>query len=205
MPQPSGDPERYLEASGVQEELPFDQSDFPVQDQQQYDNALKRALDAASELVEQWTDTVFTPTTESATLSRSVSVPRSELPLPKRPVRDVTSVSVAGTDLAADEYRIGETYLYLLPGAPVSEWPTDRLSIDVTYTYGSESVPAPVERAIIRLVRNALDQIETDGVESDRTASESYTYRPPEAIKRECVAMVADYRAPSYYNGAQIL
>ena len=87
--------------------------------------------------------------------------------------------------------------------SPVSGWPTDRLAVDVTYTYGHESVPASVERAIIRMVRNALDQIETDGMESDRTASESYTYRPPEAIKRECVPMVADYRAPSYYGGAQ--
>ncbi|EMA38468.1 hypothetical protein [Halococcus hamelinensis] len=200
-----GDPERYLEVSDVQEELPFNANDFPLQSSDQYDNALERALDAASGMVEDWTDTVFATTTRTSTLSRPVGVAERELPMPHRPVQSVTSVTVGGLVLDSEDYRAGETYLYLLPSAPISEWPTDNLAIDVTYTHGRDGVPSEVKRAIIRLVRNALDQIETDGMESDRTASESYTYRPPEDIKAECVAMVSGYSAPSYYGGAQVI
>ena len=201
----TADPERYLTVNDVQEELPFDASDFPVQSSTQYDSTLDRALDAASGMVEDWTDTVFVPTTRTSTLSRPVGVAERDLPMEHRPVQSVASIMVGGLELESEDYRTGETYLYLLPSAPVSEWPTDNLAIDVTYTYGHDDVPATVERAIIRLVRNAMDQIETDGMESDRTASESYTYRPPADIKRECVAMVRPHAAPSYFGGAVVI
>lgn len=199
------DPERYVTATELQAELPFDDKDYPLQDEAQFSNALNRALASASEFVESWNRTKYQSTSITESLSRPKHVPEEELPLSKRPVLDVTSVDVNGTALAeSDDYLIHDTHLELVddPVSDVYEWPTTSQSITISWSYGYDTVPEPVREAIIRLARNSLDQIETDGYESD---VDGWSYRPPDAIKSECAAMIGDYDAPSYYGGAMVI
>lgn len=197
------DPGRYVTTDELRAELPFDAADFPVQDTTQFDSALSRALGAASDSVETWGETVYQTETTMTALSRPVHVPDDDLPLPKRPIQSVQSIEADGTALVEDDdYVVYETHLGLLDDAALREWPTDRASVSIEWTYGYESVPEPVREAIIRLARNALDQIETDGYATD---DEGWSFRPPAAIKNECAVIVSNHDAPSYYSGAMIV
>ena len=56
-------------------------------------------------------------------------------------------------------------------------------------------VPGPVKHGIIRLVRSRLEQIKSDGLDSESgPTGQSVTYRPPEAVRRDVQSMVAKYR-----------
>jgi hypothetical protein len=196
------DPERYVTDTEAKAELPFDEHDFPLQNSEQFSNALERALGAASDMVEAWGGTRYQPTDAETTFARPTHVDGHDLPLPKRPVQSVTSVEADGQTLTeGEDYVVHETHLELLDDAAIRTWPTGRRSITVSWSFGYEDVPAPVEKAIIRLARNALDQIETDGVRTEG----SWTFVHPRDLKAECAAMVADYDAPSYYGGAGVL
>lgn len=197
--------ERYVTASELQAELPFNGADFPLQDDAQFTTALTHALETASDFVETWNETVYQLTTVTEHVSRAAHVPEPDLPLPRRPIHSVTHVDVEGTMLCeADDYRVHDTHLELVddPVADINSWPTTTHSISVEWTYGYDGAPAPVREAIIRLARNSLDQIETDGYESD---VDGWSYRPPDAIKAECAAMIDDYDAPSYHGGIQTI
>jgi hypothetical protein len=113
------------------------------------------------------------------------------------------TATVRGTEhtlVEDDDYVVEDTHLELVaePASGIDAWPTERRSVTVEWTYGYESPPEPVREAIIRLTRNALDQIETDGINTES----SWQYRPPAKLKRECAQMVNTYDAPSYYGGA---
>ena len=153
-------------------------------------------------------ETAFEPTDETATFDGTGT---DELPLPKRPVRDVTSVSVetrtSTYDLTpGDDVDHEETHLVLLRDAPISAFPDRRRSVTVEWTYGYEDTPGPVEEAFIRLVRTALDQIKTDGLQQEqRDGSGSWNYRIPPEIRAEAASTIRSYRPPSYYGGAMML
>ena len=69
-----------------------------------------------------------------------------------------------------------------------------------------DDVPGPVKNAVVRLVRSRLEQIKTDGVESESLASGlSMTYRPPEAIRRDVQSMVRKYRDDEDHPGAWVV
>lgn len=197
--------ERYVSANELQAELPFNGADFPLQDDAQFADALVRALGTASDFVETWNGTKYQTTTVTESISRSAHVPEGDLPVPKRPVQSVASVDADGTSLTeSDDYRVLDTHLELVdePAADIDAWPTSTQSITIEWSYGYDDAPAPVREAIIRLARNSLDQIETDGYESD---VDGWSYRPPAAIKSECAAMIDDYDAPSYFGGIQAI
>lgn len=202
------DAERYVTLSELQSELPFDARDFPMQDAGAFDGACRRSLESASDLVEEWTGAVFETQTATKSLSRRSTLPEYILPLPEAPVQSVESVTVSTRDTEmllaeTDDYVVEETYLELDtdPASDLDEWPASRRSIAVEWTYGYESCPAPVQEAIIRLARNRLDQIETDGVNTES----SWQYRPPAKIKHECIEMISPYDAPSYSGGATVI
>jgi hypothetical protein len=200
------DPERYVTAAELEEELPFGPGDFPVQDDTAFDNAMERALDAASESVEEWAGAVYASDSTTTTLSRPASAREHDLPLGRTPIQSVTSVTVDGDAVDAADYVVHDTHLELATAdsgaAPLGgEWPTDRRSIVVEWTYGFTEVPAPVHEAIVRLARNRLEQIETDGIATE----EGWAYRPPEQLKRECQAMVREFAAPEYQTGAMVV
>lgn len=202
------DPERYVSANALREEIPFTAADFPVQDAAQFDAALERALGAASDSVESWAGTVFVPTTTTTTLARPAYAAVEELPLPGTPIHSVTSVSVLDDPDTGDRITltVGEdvtardAHLRLLSAAPIDEWPTEYADgVIVEYEYGYDRVPGAVEEAIVRLARNRLDQIETDGYESD---ADGWSYRPPEEVKEACRSQVEQYEAPDYTKTA---
>lgn len=199
------DAERYVTATELQAELPFNSADYPLQDEAQFSNAMTRALESASEIVETWNETVYQTTTATEQVARSPHISEHDLPLPKLPIQSVMSVDVGGTTLSeSDDYRVLDTHLELVdePAADIDKWPTSTQSVTVEWSYGYDGAPDPVREAIIRLARNSLDQIETDGYESD---VDGWSYRPPAAIKSECAAMIDDYDAPSYFGGIQAI
>jgi len=200
------DPERYVSTGELKTELPFGPGDFPVQDDTAFDAVMGRGLDAASGFVEEWAETVYASESTTATLSRPASAREHDLPLPRTPIQSVASVTVDGDPVDATDYVVHDTHLELATAdsgpAPLGgEWPTDRRSIAVKWTYGFTEVPAPVHEVIVRLARNRLEQIETDGIATE----ESWTYRPPEQLKRECQAMVREFAAPEYHTGAMVV
>lgn len=197
--------ERYVSVTELKGELPFTAADFPVQDSNQFETALARALGSASDLVEKWGETVYQTETITESVARPAHVADVDLPLSKRPIQSVTSVSVEGTSLTeSDDYVVVDTHLSLIdePASDVQKWPTAPQSITVDWTYGYEEVPGPVSEAIIRLARSSLDQIETDGYTGD---DEGWQYRTPASVKAECAALVDEFSAPSYYGGASIV
>lgn len=199
------DSERYVSVVELEAELPFAHEDYPLQDESQFESALERALGAASSMVEEWAGTRYEPTDIEETIARPAHVPDSDLPLPKRPIQSIESVAVEGETLSEDDdYVVSDTHLSLVaePTSGIDEWPTDSRSITVDWSYGFDDAPEPVREVVIRLARNALDQIETDGYVSDDAG---WSYRPPTDIKAECAAIVSNYEAPSYYSGAMIV
>lgn len=199
------DPERYVSTSELEEHIPFTAESLGI-GADEWDAELSKALGAAADDVEDWTDTRFELTDASATLSRPCGVTEYELPLPKRPIESVTSVEIDDETLAESEYVIHETHLELEPEADTKRWPTTRRSVSVEWNYGYGTVPGRVRDVIIRLARAALDRIKTDGLESEALGDgTSYSYRAPSEIRREAQAQVSEYKAPSYYGGAQVI
>ncbi len=198
------DTERYLTVGALREELPFDADDFALQGDVDFDGALERALAAASSMVEAWTDTMFEPTETSDVFAHPDTVPSYDLPLADTPIISIDELDIEDEDelTEGDDYHVHETHIELDPDGELSAWPTDRRSIEVTWTYGHASVPEQVERAIIRLARNALDQIETDGVVTD---PDGWTFRPPSDIEAGVAGMLEPYRAPTYNRGVMLI
>lgn len=200
------DHERYVTIPEVEDELPFDRRAFGLT-ANQWSNVLERHLSAASDDVEKWTGTVFTAEQVERNLSRSEGVDPYDLPLPETPIESVKSITVNGTSLSKkDDVIVHDTHLELQPDAPVAEWPTESRSINVTWTYGYDEVPAAVERAIIRLVRTSIDQIKVDGlVNESLPGGSSYSYRPPSDTRAEVKSNLDGYTAPTYSGGTMVI
>lgn len=185
------DAERYVTSDELKAELPFSADDFPTLTDAEFQQALQRALDAASECVEEWSNTRFVPTTVTETVVRAGSAPPDVLALPSIPVISVTSVTVDGTQLAAADWVLVDDELRLTGSASIQSWPTDPTkAATVEWTYGYENVPSRIEGAIIRLARHTLDLIEIDGISSD---DDGYDYRPPSEIRDEVRSVVEPY------------
>lgn len=206
----------YVMPEEFERELPFGAADFRIDDEADlgsgntaWDLVLTRAIDAAERLIEDWLDTKFELTTVTMSLSRPEHVDSDELPLPNLPIDSVDSVSTEdeGALTEGDDYHVLETHLRIEEDSSViSSWPTGFQEIDVTWDYGYDGAPEPVREGIIRLARNAVEQISTDGLESESTGDgASYSYRPPAQLKAEVLAMVREYEAPSYYGGAMVI
>lgn len=69
-----------------------------------------------------------------------------------------------------------------------------------------EVVPGPVKHGIARLVRSRLEQIKSDGIESESLPSgQSATYRPPEEVRRGVRSAVRKYRPEDDNSGAMVI
>lgn len=190
----------YLTVGELERELPFDERSFGL-DGATWANLLTDVRARVEDQVEQWTDAPFEARTASETLHGS-RADGDALPLPRRPVISVQSVVADGESLdLTTDVEVTETHIELRDAAPIDRWPRGRYNVAVEWTYGFQEVPGPVEDAIIRLVRNALDNIETDGLQSESEDQISYTYRTPASVKAEARAQVQQYAAPSYGSG----
>lgn len=164
-----------------------------------------------TERVEDTIDVNLGTETVTETLSRPTSVDEFALPMPKRPVQSVASVEIAdhagGPDVAVDDVIDHETHLELKPSADRRSWPTARRSITVEWTHGypEGETPAPITAAIIGLVRQALQEIEADGIESESLDGHSVTYELGEDVVARHLARAKKFDAPSYYGGSQVI
>lgn len=204
--------ERYVTTAQVQRELPFDANDFHLLDDAGFtvllegDTNTEGLLERESRRLEDWASTTWTTQQSTEALARPEHVSKLELPLPHRPIESVSSVTVNGDALAEADYHVLDTYLRVADDSTaIDAWPTAFQSVEVTWTHGFTEVPPEVVGGLIRLIRNALEQIETDGLSSESIGSASYSYRVPAAIKREVMAEVSPYAAPSYYGGVSLV
>jgi hypothetical protein len=208
-------PERYLAIQELERELPYSALEFGMHERNDSDELvaspewqtlLETVLGRESDRIEDWAGTVYSPQTATATAERPDHIPPRELPLPKRPVQSVQSVTVNGDELAAADYHAEDTHLVLLESADLRRWPTSYRSITVEWTYGFDTVPGSVEDALVRLCRHAIERVDVDGLISESTGDgASYDYRLPAEIVAEARAAVAEHGAPSYYSGAGVI
>lgn len=209
-----------LEPEAVERELPFSSQAFGFDetatdgDASEWDKLLEDLVKEESERIWGWlhiddVETAFEETTAEATLDGNG---RDELSLPKRPIRDVSSVVVykdgrdydleIGTEVIAEE-----THLALIPReAPIRNFPDGRRTVDVEWTYGNEGVPGDVKDGLVRLVRSRLERIQSDGLESESVPTgQSASYRPPEEIIDAVKRSVIKHRPPEYGSGAMVI
>lgn len=199
---------RYIELAELKREIPFSAADFDMTEAEfdallQGDASTDGLMERASQRIESWADTQWFTSQITETTERPEYAPGRELPLNERPVQSVASVTVDGDALDASRYVVEDTFLRLTGDKRPRKWPDNYRSVEVTYTHGFETVPEAVTGAVIRLVRNALDQVQSDGLTNESVGDMSFTYRPPSDIKREVQAELPD--TPSYHGGVNTI
>ena len=173
---------------------------------------LEGLIDRETLRVEDEIDVVLGTETTTEQTSRPESVDGVFLPLSNRPIQSVTSVDIdtdraSGPAVTADDFIVEETHLELEPEADRNRWPTDRRSITVEYEHGypEADVPAPIDGAIIGLVRHAITEIEGDGVNSESIDGQSVDYELGEAVVARHLYRAKQFDEPSFYGGTQVI
>lgn len=176
-------------------------------------NALLQTLiDRETERVADAIDVALGTETTTEALSRPEHVDEYDLPIPDRPVQSVADVRidtdrVTGGDVTADDYEVYDAYLELLPSADRDGWPTTRRSITVEWTHGYPDGDEPdvVVAAIIGLVRQAVKEIDADGVESESIDGQSVTYELADTVVGRHIGRAHRFDEPDYYGGANVI
>lgn len=198
-----------LDAADVKRELAFDAVALEL-DESDFNQLLQESIESATERVGEWVDVSLEPESATEVISRPEGVDGHLLPLPHRPARSVESIEIdtdriGGAEVSADDVIVKETHLELPPEHDRHSWPTRRRSVAVEWTHGYEEVPGPLMKAIVRIVRNRLQQVESDGVDSDSVFGDSISYRPPQEVLAEARAEVQEFREPSFHGGAMVI
>ena len=200
-----------LTPSDVRDELAFGPEAVGMSDTE-FDALLDQLIGRETDRVIDEIDVVLGTETTSTSLARPTHVDEYDLPLPKRPVQSVESVSidtdrVSGGNVDLEDVIVEETHLELDPSADRRRWPTDRRSITVEWTHGypQNEIPTPIRGAIIGLVRSTLQEMEADGIESESVDGDSVSYEPREAVVSRHLHRAKEFDAPSYYSGAMVI
>lgn len=196
----------------VKDELAFGSDAVGLSDQD-FDSLIDSLIARETERVEDAIDVSLGTQTVTESLSRPGHVNEYDLPLPARPVQSVASVSidtdrVGGETVASDDYTVvDEAYIELLPAADRDGWPTERRSITVEWTHGyaDGEEPDPINGAIIGLVRHALKEIESDGIESESIGGDSVTYEVSDAVIGRHLGRAKRFEQPDYYGGSGVV
>lgn len=197
-------PAPLLEPADIERELPFDAGSFADLSETDFNELLGEYAQRETEQILRWSGTAFSPTTASETLDGTNAIEDSAvLLLENKPVIDVTSVTEDGDLLDPSDYRAFDHGVERVGSG--RGWSDGRRNITVDYTYGYESVPGPVEQALVRLVRLRFDQIATDGLESESGPDTSYDYTDPKEIRSECYKDVQAFRPESYHGGGAMI
>lgn len=179
-----------------------------------FDTLLADLVTRETERVADAVDVSLGMTVETASLSRPDSVADPYLPLPERPVQSVESVTlaldrVAGGPVGDLDYLVESTHLELRPGPETDRtaWPTQRRSVTVTWTHGymAADQPAVIDAAIIGLVRHAVQEINSDGVESESVDGQSVSYELAETVVSRHLDRACQFDAPGFYGGANLV
>ena len=198
--------------SEVRDELAFGAEALGLADAE-FDTLVGRLIERETERVADEIDVLLGTETTTARLSRPRHVDEYALPLPDRPVQSVVDVTI-DTDRAgepgvsASDYRIVDgVALELEADAGRRRWPTDRRSITVEWTHGyaEGEIPGPIQGAIVGLVRHALQEVESDGVENESIGDNSVSYELGDDVVARHLARAKQFDAPSYYGGAQVI
>ena len=196
---------KYVATETVERELLFGREQFGL-DAEAWDALLEDMIARAESAIERWAETVFETTDVEVTLNGDDRrAGGRDLPLPDRPARELLSVTVDDSEKSFEpdeDVYLAETHLELTDKR--RKWPKGRRNITVEYTYGTDP-PAELDNWVIRLVRNALDRIQSDGVKNESEGSVSYTWRMPAEVKGSVRRAVRQYKAPSYNGGAQVI
>lgn len=178
----------------------------------EFDELLSELIDRETERVEDEIDVVLGTVTETVPLSRPEHVPPYDLPMPDRPVQSVTGVTIDTDradepDVTADDYAVHDSHLELLPSADRDDWPTERRSIEVEYEHGypDGDEPKPIRGAIIGLVRHAVQEIDSDGINSESIDGQSVDYEVAEAVLKRHLYRAKRFDEPDYYGGANVI
>ena len=200
-----------IDVTDVRDEVAFSEEALSLSESA-FDAVVTRLIGRETERVEDAIDVSLGTETATETLSRPASVVEHALPLPKRPVQSVESVSidtdrVGGAEVTADDYVAHETHLELLPSAERSWWPTDRRAIEVEWTHGytESDVPDPIRGAIIGLVRQSLQEADADGIESESIDGQSVTYELADDVVSRHLARAKRFDEPDFYGGTQVI
>ena len=190
----------------VRDELPVDEGAFPHLDTTGFDELLETLIERETERVESQTDSAVGTETTTVRISRPEHVDGHLLPLDARPVQSVASVTVDDDTVDSSDYLVEETHLELLPDASLLSWPTRRRSVTVEYTYGfpADGTPAPVDGAIIGLVRQAVVDVESGGVTQESIAGDNVSYAVPDDVVARHVRRAREH-VPEFRGGAQVI
>jgi len=178
----------------------------------EFDALLDRLIQRERERVADAVEVSLGTVTTTETLSRPEHVAPAFLPLPDRPVQSVSSVTldstrVGGPDVTADQYLATDTHIELRPGADRQRWPVARRSIEVTWTHGytESEIPQPVVGAIIGLVRQALIEIDGEGITSESIDGQSVDYEVPGDVVSRHLRRADSFDEPSFYGGSNLV
>lgn len=195
----------------VKRELSFG-SDAVGLTEAEFDTLLGDLIARETERVADEIDVALGEETVTEDLERPETVDEYDLPLPDRPVNGVASVTidtdrVGGDPVAADDYYVEDTHLELKPTADRDAWPTERRSVSVEWTHGyaDGSEPTPVTAAIIGLVRQALQEIDADGIESESIDGQSVSYELADSVVARHLGRAHRFDEPDYYGGSQVI
>jgi len=194
----------------VKAELAFDETALGI-DSSAFEALLTDLIGRETARIVDEIDVELEEKTATATLSRPSTVEGFDLPLPKRPVQSVVSIELAdrisGPSVAVDDVIVESTHLELKPDADRREWPTKRRSITVEWTHGypADETPEPIRGAIIGLVRHALQEIESDGIESESIDGDSVTYELGENVVNRHLWRAKEFDEPSFDSGAMVI
>ena len=197
--------------SGVRDELAVGPDALGLTDAD-FNGLLNTLIDRETERVEDAIDVALTTETATESLSRPEHVDGPFLPLPDRPVQSVASVEidtdrVGGASVAAEDYLVGDAALELEPGAARRSWPTDRRSVTVEWTHGypESETPDVVAGAIIGLVRQAVQEIEADGVSQESIGSQSVNYELADDVVGRHLGRAKRFDEPDFYGGVGVI
>lgn len=196
----------------VKDELAFGSDAVGLSDAD-FDSLIDSLISRETARVEDEIDVSLGTETTTEDLERPDHVNEYDLPLPSRPVQSVASVDIdtdraGGEAVASDDYTVvDDAHLELLPAADRDGWPTERRSITVEWTHGyaEGDEPNPVNGAIIGLVRHALKEIESDGIESESIGGDSVTYELGDAVIARHLMRAKRFNEPDYYGGANLV
>lgn len=191
----------------VQDELAVSSNALGLTDTE-FNTLLGRLITRETERIETTLGVSLSETEVTVTTERPRHVSDRHLPLANTPIRAVSSISIDtsrayGDDITAADVIVEDTHLGLYADAPRDSWPTATGSVTVTYTHGypEADLPAVVDGAVIGLVRQAIQEIEADGIDSESVTGDSVSYQVPETVVNRHLARVEDRLAPAYGTG----
>jgi hypothetical protein len=178
-----------------------------------FNSLLDALITRETERVEDEIDIALGTETVTEAVSRPASVNEYDLPLSHRPVQSVASVTIDTDRVGRPDVTVPEdivvedTHLALSTRADRRAWPTERRAVAVEYTHGypESNIPEPIAGAIIGLVRHAVQEIESDGIESESIDGQSVTYELGDDVVRRHLLRAKRFDAPEYYGGSQVI